>query len=96
MDWELDPLAGLLGLLDSVSLSNSPDRRIWLADSSGSFCCELARYLWSRLFSIVGKTWFGDTCFADFLQIDVEGFGRDKEWRILWRCANFAVLWVLW
>lgn len=39
LDWELDSLAGLLGLLDSVSLSNSPDKRVWLTDSSGSFSC---------------------------------------------------------
>lgn len=35
----MEDLAGLLGVMDSVSLSNVPDRRVWLGCNSGSYSC---------------------------------------------------------
>lgn len=37
LDWELEDLSGLLGILDTCSFSNASDKRVWLNDLSGSF-----------------------------------------------------------
>lgn len=40
-DLELEELTNLLSCLGFVTLSNSHDREVWLADSSGPFTCRI-------------------------------------------------------
>lgn len=58
--------------------------------------CEVARYLWSRLFIIKGESWVCTESLLSFLAMDKVGFGGSKEKRILWECACFAIIWVIW
>lgn len=58
--------------------------------------CELARFLWGRLFGVLGEAWIEADSLLGFLQIKTVGFGSIKERKTLWGCAILAIMWVIW
>ena len=58
--------------------------------------CEVASYLWHKLFSEVGVNWVPPTQLSDLFSQNHSGFGKGKKAKVLWGCAVLAVFWVIW
>ena len=58
--------------------------------------CEVARFVWDKLFGIFGEYWVCPADLGAFFANRCVGFGRRKDQKALWYCAVLAILWCLW
>lgn len=69
--------------------------RLWVKSPVGLILLHFFNKPWKSIF-YMGESWFCMDSVLEFLLLEKEGFGRDKEKRTLWNRATLAISWVIW